>query len=122
MASYLLDVIFTRNVFADMNLSCHVAELPVHIYFSILWENIYKKSYALICDEFIARIHFIIFNKECPRLSTAAKKMVAKVGHWDLDECSTYIKVFVATGAPHLLPTHVPYWLVVGEICYQTIL
>jgi hypothetical protein len=54
MASYLLDVICARNVFAGMNLSWHVAELPVHVYFNILWENRYKKSYALICDEFIA--------------------------------------------------------------------
>jgi hypothetical protein len=97
-------------------------ELPVHVYFSILWENRYKKSYALICDEFITRIHFIIFKKECPRLSATAKKMVEKVGHWYLDERSTYIRVFGATRAPHLLPAHVPDWLVVGEICYQTIL
>jgi hypothetical protein len=122
MASYLLDVMCTRNIFIGMNLSWHVAELPVHVYFNVLWENRYKKSYALICDEFIARIYFILFKKECPRLSVAAKKMIAKVGHWYLDEHSTYIRVFWATGAPHLLPTHVPDWLVMGEICYPTIL
>jgi hypothetical protein len=94
MASYLLDVICARNVFAGMNLSWHVSELPVHVYFSILWENRYKKSYSLICDEFIARIHFILFKKECPRLSVAAKKMISKVGHWYLDEHDTYIRVF----------------------------
>jgi hypothetical protein len=122
MASYLLDVICTRNVFTDMNLSWHVAELLVHVYFSILWENRYKNSYTLICDEFISLIHFIIFKKESPRLSIAAKKMVAKVGHFYLDEHSTYIRVFRATKAPHLLPNHVLDRLVVGEICYQTIL
>jgi hypothetical protein len=105
-----------------MNLSWHVAELPVHVYFSVLWENRYKKSYSLICDEFIAQIYFILFKKECPRLSAAAKKMISKVGHWYLDERDTYIRVFGATRAPHLLPVHVPDWLVVGEICYQTIL
>jgi hypothetical protein len=56
MASYLLDVMCTRNVFAIMNLSWHVAELPVHVYFNVLWENRYNKYYSLICDEFIARI------------------------------------------------------------------
>jgi hypothetical protein len=105
-----------------MNLSWHVAELLVHVYFSILWENRYKKSYSLICDEFIARIYFILFNKECLRLSLRAKKMISKVGHWYLDERDTYIRVFGATGAPHLLLVHVPDHLVVGEICYQTIL
>jgi hypothetical protein len=65
----------------DMNLSWHVAELPVHVYFSILWDKRYKKSYALICDEFIAHIYFITFKRECPILFATTKKMVAKVGH-----------------------------------------
>jgi hypothetical protein len=122
MASYLLDVMCARNVFTGMNLNWNVAELPIHVYFNILWENSYKKSYALICDEFIACIDFIIFKKECPRLSVEAKKIISKVGHWYLDECSTYVRVFGATRAPHLLPAHVLDRFVVGEICYQTIL
>jgi hypothetical protein len=122
MTSYFLDVIYVRKVFVGMNLIWHVAELPVDVYFSILWENGYKKSYALICDEFISCIHFIVFKKECLRLSAASKKMVVKVGHWYLYELSTYIRVFRATGAPHLLSSHVPNWLIVGEICYHTIL
>jgi hypothetical protein len=48
--------------------------------------------------------------------------MISKVGHWYLDELDTYIRVFGATGVPHLLPVHVLDRLVVGEICYQTIL
>jgi hypothetical protein len=122
MASYLLDIICARNVFSGMNLNWHSSELPVHVYFNILWENRYKKSYALICDQFIARIYFLLFRKECPRLSEEAKKVISKVGHWYLDERETYIRVFGATGAPHLLPIYVPDRLVLGEICYQTIL
>jgi hypothetical protein len=122
MASYLLDVMCARHIFVVMSLSWHVVEIPVHVYFSILWENMYKKSYSLICDEFIAHIYFILFKKECPRLSVATKKMISKVGHWYLDERDTYIRVFKATRAPHILPVHVPDRLVVGEICYQTIL
>jgi hypothetical protein len=53
MASYFLDVMCARNIFANMNLSWHVTELPVHVYFSVIWENKYKKSYPLICDELI---------------------------------------------------------------------
>jgi hypothetical protein len=122
MASYLLDVICVRNIFVSMNLSWHVFELPMHVYFFILWENRYKRFYALICDEFIDRVHFIIFRKEFPRLTAEAKNMVSKVGHWYFEETNTYIKVFRATGAPHLLPIHVLDQLIVGEICYQTIL
>jgi hypothetical protein len=91
-------------------------EIPIHVYFSILWENRYKKSYTLICDEFIALINFIVFKKECPRLSATAKKIVAKVGHWYLDEHSTYIMVFGATGALNLLLPHVLDRLIVGDV------
>jgi hypothetical protein len=97
MDLYLLDVMWARNIFADMNLSWHVVELPIHVYFSILWEKRYKKSYSLICDEFIARIYFILFKKECLRLSAAVKNMISKVGHRYLDERDTYIRVFGAT-------------------------
>jgi hypothetical protein len=81
-----------------------------------------QNSYSLICDEFIARIYFILFKRECPRLSTATKNMISKVGHWYLDERDTYIRVFGATEEPHFLPVHVLDRLVVGEICYQNIL
>jgi hypothetical protein len=55
-------------------------------------------------------------------LSDEAKKVIDKIGHWYLDERETYIRVFGTTGAPHLLPIYVPDRLVLGEICYQTIL
>jgi hypothetical protein len=36
MASYLLNVMCGRNVFIGMNLRWHVAEIPYHVYFSVL--------------------------------------------------------------------------------------
>jgi hypothetical protein len=48
--------------------------------------------------------------------------MISKVGHCYLEENNTYIRVFGATNTPHLLLAHVPHRLIVGEICYQTIL
>jgi hypothetical protein len=74
-------VMCVRNVFVSMNLRCHVAELPIHVYFNVLWENKYNKSYSLIYNEFITQIYVILFKKEFPRLSVVAKKMIAKVGH-----------------------------------------
>jgi hypothetical protein len=44
------------------------------------------------------------------------------MGHWYIDECETYIRVFRPTGAPHLLPIYVPNRVVLGKIFYQTIL
>jgi hypothetical protein len=113
-----LHVICARNVFACMNLRWHIVELHVHVYFSILWENRYKISYSMICDGFITRIYFIIFRNEFPQLSEASKKMIDKVGHWYFEETCTYIRVFRATGAHHLLLVHVLDHLILGEICY----
>jgi hypothetical protein len=81
MASYLLDVMCARNVFANMNLSLHITEILIHVYFIILWENKYKKSNSLICDEFITCIYFILFKKECLRQLAMTKQIISKVGH-----------------------------------------
>jgi hypothetical protein len=107
MALYLLDIIYAKKGFSRLNLNWHSSELPTHVYFSILWDNRYKKSYSLICDEFIAHIYLLLFKKECPRMPKEAKKVISKMGHWYLDKCETYIRVFIAIGAPHLLPIYV---------------
>jgi hypothetical protein len=108
MASYLLDVICARNVFPGLSLSWNVSEFPVHVYFSVLWENKYKISITTICDGFIAQVHSLIFKQDFPRISEATRRVISKIGHWYLEERSTYIRIFGATGAPHLLPSHVP--------------
>jgi hypothetical protein len=46
MTSYLLDIVCAMNTFSGMNLNWHSSELSIHVYFNILWENMYKKSYA----------------------------------------------------------------------------
>jgi len=107
MDSYLLEIICARNVFSRMNLRWHTLELLVHVYFNILWENRYKKSYSLICNQFIIRIYFLLFKKECPSMLEETKRIVYDVGHWYLDEHYTYIRFFGATRAPHLLPVYV---------------
>jgi len=85
-ASHSLNVIYAMIVLLGMNLSWNVAELPVHVYFNTLLENRYKKSYALICNEFTAQLNFIIFKKKGPRLTTTGKKIISKLGHWYLLE------------------------------------
>jgi hypothetical protein len=109
----MLDLICTRNIFACMNLSWHIVKFLVHVYLKILWENMYKISYAMICDGFIARIYFIIFRKECPRISVVAKKMISKVGHWYFEETSIYIRLFGDTVHPtysSFMSQIISYW------------
>jgi hypothetical protein len=108
--------------FPILSLRQHISEFSVHVYFNILWENKYKISIYVICDGFIARVYSLIFKQNFPRLSEVVRKLISKIGHWYLEERRTYIIIFGATSAPHLLPIHVPDKLVLGEICYQTIL
>jgi hypothetical protein len=101
MASYLLNVICARNVFPGLSIRWNISEFPVHFYFIILWENKYKRSIALICDGFICRVYSLIFKQSCPRLSEAAKKVIAKIGHWYLEEKIRYTIFFGSIGEPH---------------------
>jgi hypothetical protein len=82
----------------------------------------YKISISLICNDIIARVYSLIFKQDCPRLSEAARKVIPNIGHCYLEERSTYIIIFRAIKAPYLLPIYVPDKLVLGEICYHTIL
>jgi hypothetical protein len=41
--------------------------------------------------------------------------MIFKVGHWYMEDKSTYITVFGATSAPHLLPACAPNLWCWGE-------
>jgi hypothetical protein len=66
MDSYLLDVVCATNVFMGLNLSWHILEAHVHVYFQSLWENKYKKAYITICDHFLAHLYFIIFVRNAP--------------------------------------------------------
>jgi hypothetical protein len=119
MASYLLDVICASNIFGGLNLNWHISKLLVHVYFQILWDNKYKRSYSTICDFFLAPLYKIIFYRECPRLTKDAKKLISYIGNWYLQEDLTYLRICGATATPHLFPKYVPDRIVLGEITYQ---
>jgi hypothetical protein len=44
------------------------------------------------------------------------------IGNWYFEEKHTYLRIYGATIPPHLLPVYVPDRLVIGEICYHTIM
>jgi len=49
-------------------------------------------------------------------------QVVSMIGDWYVNERSTYISIYGATKAPHLLPRYAPDRLVIRKIAYQTIL
>jgi len=46
---------------------------------------------------------------------------VSKVGDWYITERGTYIRIFRATKAPHVLPRFIPDKLALQEVAYPTL-
>ena len=55
---------------------------PVHIYHSELWDSYYVSSFYDICESFLDRVYFLIFNKEAPAFSLEEKYLIATMGDW----------------------------------------
>jgi hypothetical protein len=122
MASYFLNVVCARNSFLGIHIYWNYLEVPMHVYFLMLWENKYKKYYRLICVSFLSQLYFVIFRKECLRVTDHTKKMINYIGDWYLEDNFTYIKIYDETMSPHIFPKYVQHRLDVGEISSQTIL
>ena len=78
----------------------------VHIYHSDLWDTNYVTRFYDICESFLGRVYFLIFNKEAPTFSPEAKTLIATIGDWYVGESFTYIRIF-GSNAAHMLPKFV---------------
>jgi hypothetical protein len=70
MTSYLLDVIYTKHLIASMNLIWHVVELPVHIYFSILKEEVVQR----MANPNMTRFKAMRMNKQVETIERLAQE------------------------------------------------
>ena len=73
-----------------------------------------------ICESFLSRVYFLIFNKEAPTFSPEAKSLIVTMGDWYVGESFTYIRVYGSNGA-HMLPKVVPDRLVLEELSFQVV-
>jgi hypothetical protein len=55
-------------------------------------------------------------------MTEKAMQLISTIGDWYVTENGTYIRVFGATKAPHLLPKLIPDKLAIQEVAYQTLL
>ena len=70
-----------------------------------------------ICESFLGRVYFLIFNKEAPAFSPEAKAFIATMGDWYVGESFTYIR-FYGSNTAHMLPKFIPDSLVLEEISF----
>jgi hypothetical protein len=107
MSSYLIDVVCSSISFPTMGWDWNPSLPPIHIYFSELWDNNYKRYLYDICDHFMAPLFSVIFNHHPHRLSQGVIEDLKDIGDWYMGKHYTYIRVFGCTHAPHILPKYV---------------
>ena len=92
----------------------------MHIYHFELWDTNYVTRFYDICESFLGRVYFLIFNKEAPAFSLEAKTLIATMGDWYVSESFTYIRDF-GSNVAHMFPKVVSDKLVLEEISFQTV-
>ena len=93
---------------------------PVHIYHLELWDTNYVTRFYDICESFLSKVYFLIFNKEAHAFSPKAKTIIATMGDLYVGESFTYIRIF-GSNAAHMLPKVVHDRLVLEEISFQMV-
>jgi hypothetical protein len=121
MSSYLLDIMCVAHQYPKMCWAWQPTKPSIHIYCKVLWEHKYRTKYHQICNHFFAPLYESIFCAPAPCMTNKALSIIQNIGDWYLMEHGTYIRVYGATKAPHLLPRFVPDKLVLQELAYQTI-
>ena len=91
----------------------------MHIYHSKLCNRTYVARFYDICESFLGRVYFLVFNKESPAFSPEEKALIATMVDWYVGEYFTYIRVY-GSNAAHMLPKGVLDRLVLEEISFQT--
>jgi len=117
-----MDYVCAFNAFPRMGWKWNTSCSLVHVMCQYLWESRYKRNYFAICDEFMAPLYEILYNKPCPRITKEETDVLVHLSTRYLMDTYTHIMVYRATTPPHLLPKCVPNKLVLAEISYQTIL
>ena len=97
-----------------------ITSSPMHIYHSKLWDRNYVARFYDICESFLSRVYFLIFNKEALAFSPKAKSLIAIMGDWYVGESFTYIRLY-GSNASHMFPKVVPDRLVLEEISFQIV-
>jgi hypothetical protein len=122
MSAYLTYAICSSVQFPAFGWDLNQDQPLIHVYFSELWDANYKRYIYDICDFFLAPLHIIIFCYSAYKLSKEAMVGIKGIEDWYLGKYYTYIRVYVNSKAPHLLPKYIPDILLIREISYYTMI
>jgi hypothetical protein len=94
----------------------------IHIYYQVLREHKYTIEYQNIYEHFLATLYEFILCTLAPCMTDKTTVIIKRIGNWYPMEHGTYIRVYRAMEAPHLLPRFVLDKLVLQEVAYQTVI
>jgi hypothetical protein len=107
MSAYLGDAILSSIEFPTFGWIWDQDKLSIHAYCSYLWDINYNKYIYDICDCFLAPLHIIRSGYAPHRISREAIAYMKTIIDWYLGKNYTYIRIYVNSKAPHLLPKYV---------------
>jgi hypothetical protein len=79
-------------------------------------------DYYKICEHFLIPLYQILFFSPESDMIDKVQDIIWRVGDWYLLEYGTYIKIYGATKAPHMLSKFIPDMLVLEEITYHMVI
>lgn len=93
--------------------------MSIHIYHQKLWKAHYKHHLYQVCNGFMLPIHYAIFDKPAPKISSQAEIDLTAIGIWFREEKFTYVRVFDSHAKPRVFPLYIPDKLLAREVAYQ---
>ena len=119
-SAYILDTLCFNSEFHVLGWRWTPQDpMPIHIYHQKLWKAHYKHHLYQVCNGFMLPIHYAIFDKAAPKISSQAEIDLTAIGRWFGEEKFTYVRVFGSHAKPHVLPLYAPDKLLAREIAYQ---
>lgn len=120
MSSYLMEACCAHNHFPKMKWTWNPREAPIHLYCNQMWDCTYMSNYEQICNNFLIPLHHFLTGTITCCMFENARVVLSEIGDWFVTKKFTYIRIYGATKAPHLLPKIVTEHMVLTKIIYQT--
>jgi len=82
-SAYILDTLCFNSEFTVLGWRWNPQDpMPIHIYHQKLWKPHHKHHIYQICNGFMLPIHYAIFDKLTPKISSLAEIDLTSIGRW----------------------------------------
>lgn len=104
MSTYILDVIYARQLFPSLEWAWPLMETIVNIYFKLLSKCNFRGVITWLSDHFVTPMYTMIFKQDPLCMSKESMEALIGIVDWYTSSSSTFIPMFNAEKPPHVLP------------------